>query len=131
MKLASDDILSEINVTPLVDVMLVLMIIFLVMAPVLTYSLNINLPNEQTQQLTKNEIVNIAINAKGDFFWNDDKISKQQLAKKLKSYAAVENQDSAPFFYLRADRNTPYEKISHVMVLAQKNGIVNIGLVSK
>jgi biopolymer transport protein ExbD len=131
MKLASDDILSEINVTPLVDVMLVLMIIFLVMAPVLTYSLNINLPNEQTQQLTKNDIVNIAINAKGDFFWNEDKISKQQLAKNLKSYAAENNQKSAAFFYLRADRNTPYEKISHVMVLAQKNGIVNIGLVSK
>ena len=122
--------MSEINVTPLVDVMLVLLIIFLITIPVITQSVKVELPkaaNIPTQ--TKPENVNIAVNSQGDVFWNTMLVPSQDaLLDRIKAVAVMTPQ---PEIHVRGDRNTAYEHIGRVIVLAQRGGIQKIGFITE
>ena len=125
-----DKAISEINVTPLVDVMLVLLIIFLITIPVITQSVKVELPkaaNIPTQ--TKPENINIAVNAEGDVFWNTMMVPTQEaLLERIKSVAVLTPQ---PEIHVRGDRGTAYEHIGRVIVLAQRGGIQKIGFITE
>ena len=122
--------ISEINTTPLVDVMLVLLIIFLITVPVITQSVKVDLPkaaNIPTQ--TKPENVNIAVDAEGNIYWNTAMIPTQEaLLDRLKSVAVL---DPQPEIHVRGDRATAYEHIGRLMVLCQRAGIQKVGFITE
>ena len=122
--------MSEINTTPLVDVMLVMLIIFLITIPVITQSVKVDLPkaaNIPTQ--TKPENINIAVDAEGNIYWNTSLVPTQEaLLDRLKSIAVL---DPQPEVHVRGDRGTAYEHIGRVMVLAQRGGIQKIGFITE
>jgi biopolymer transport protein ExbD len=125
-----DKPMSEINTTPLVDVMLVMLIIFLITIPVITQSVKVELPkaaNIPTQ--TKPENINIAVDAEGNVYWNTSLVPTQEaLLDRLKSIAVL---DPQPEVHVRGDRGTAYEHIGRVMVLAQRSGIMKIGFITE
>jgi biopolymer transport protein ExbD len=122
--------MSEINVTPLVDVMLVLLIIFLITIPVITQSVKVELPkaaNQATQ--TKPENINIAVDKDGNVYWNTALVPTQEiLLDRLKSVAV---QVPQPEIHVRGDRLTKYEYVGRVMVLCQRSGIVKVGFITE
>jgi biopolymer transport protein ExbD len=125
-----DKSISEINVTPLVDVMLVLLIIFLITIPVITQSVKVDLPkaaNIPTQ--TKPENVNIAVDAEGNVFWNTALVpTPDALLERIKAVAVM---DPQPEIHLRGDRATSYEHIGRVMVACQRGGIQKVGFITE
>ena len=125
-----DKAISEINVTPLVDVMLVLLIIFLITIPVITQSVKVELPkaaNIPTQ--TKPENINVAVDKEGNVYWNTMLVPTQEaLLDRIKSVAT---QDPQPEIHVRGDRATAYEHIGRVMVLAQRAGIQKVGFITE
>jgi len=122
--------MSEINTTPLVDVMLVMLIIFLITIPVITQSVKVELPkaaNIPTQ--TKPENVNIAVDAQGNVYWNTALVPTQEaLLARLKAIAVL---DPQPEVHVRGDRATAYEHIGRVIVLAQRGGIQKVGFITE
>lgn len=121
--------MSEINTTPLVDVMLVLLIIFMVTAPLITNTVNVNLPKTKSVATPqKPNVVKIAVRENGEIFWNDKKVEGQNLHLLLRS-AIEKNPDSE--LHLESDKNTRYEDIVKIMVEAQRAGISKLGFVSK
>jgi biopolymer transport protein ExbD len=125
-----DKPMSEINTTPLVDVMLVLLIIFLITIPVITQSVKVDLPkaaNIPTQ--TKPENVNIAVDASGNVFWNTAMVPTQEmLLERLKGVAVM---DPQPEVHVRGDKQTKYEYIGRVIVLCQRSGIQKVGFITE
>jgi biopolymer transport protein ExbD len=125
-----DKAISEINVTPLVDVMLVLLIIFLITIPVITQSVKVELPkaaNIPTQ--TKPENINIAVDREGNMYWNTMLVPTQDaLLTRIKAVAVM---DPQPEIHVRGDRGTAYEHIGRVIVLAQRGGIQKIGFITE
>jgi biopolymer transport protein ExbD len=121
--------MSEMNTTPLVDVMLVLLIIFIITAPLITNSVNINLPSSKSSATPeKPNVVNVGIDEKERLFWNGKEISEDQLALMLED--AVKNNSNTEM-RLQADRNTRYEKITDVMTKADKAGISKMGFATR
>jgi len=125
-----DKPMSEINTTPLVDVMLVLLILFLITIPVITQSVKVDLPkaaNIPTQ--TKPENINIAVDAQGNVFWNTAMVPNQEaLLERIKQVAVM---DPQPEIHLRGDRGTAYEHIGRVMVACQRGGIMKVGFITE
>jgi len=125
-----DKPMSEINTTPLVDVMLVLLILFLITIPVITQSVKVDLPkaaNIPTQ--TKPENINIAVDAEGRVFWNTALVPNQEaLLERIKQVAVM---DPQPEIHLRGDRGTAYEHIGRVMVACQRGGIMKVGFITE
>ena len=125
-----DKPMSEINTTPLVDVMLVLLIIFLITVPVITQSVKVELPkaaNIPTQ--TKPENINIAVDKDGNVYWNTSLVPTQDaLLDRLKSVAVL---DPQPEIHVRGDKHTQYESIGRVMVLCQRSGILKVGFITE
>lgn len=120
--------MSEINVTPLVDVMLVLVIIFIITAPLLTHGIKIDLPKAaSTANPEKPETVTLSLDAKGKVFWNDQPVADDQLAAKMAEAAAKEPQ---PELHLRADHNTRYQKLAEIMSAARNAGLTKLGFVT-
>jgi biopolymer transport protein ExbD len=122
--------MSEINVTPLVDVMLVLLIIFIITIPVITQSVKVELPkaaNQATQ--TKPENINIAVDKEGNVYWNTALVPSQEaLLDRLKSVAVMIPQ---PEIHVRGDRATKYEHVGRVVVLTQRAGIQKVGFITE
>ncbi|MBS1134715.1 MAG: exbD [Burkholderiaceae bacterium] len=122
--------ISTINTTPLVDVMLVLLIIFLITVPVITQSVKVDLPkaaNIPTQ--TKPENVNIAVDAEGNIFWNTGLVPTQEaLLERLKAVAVM---DPQPEVHVRGDKRTKYEHVGRVIVLCQRSGIQKVGFITE
>jgi biopolymer transport protein ExbD len=122
--------MSEINTTPLVDVMLVLLIIFLITIPVITQSVKVDLPkaaNIPTQ--TKPENINIAVDKDGKVYWNTQLVpDAEALSKKLREVAMLNPQ---PEVHVRGDRETKYENIGRVIVLCQRNNILKVGFITE
>ncbi|WP_345794310.1 biopolymer transporter ExbD [Thauera sp. JM12B12] len=119
---------SEINMVPLIDVMLVLLIVFMITAPLLTHSVKIDLPqasSNPTQE--KPETVSVSIDGEGKVFWNDEGVDTVALPARLAAAAA---QTPQPELHLRADRNTRYEVIADVMSQARTAGIEKMGFVT-
>jgi len=122
--------MSEINTTPLVDVMLVLLILFLITIPVITQSVKVDLPkaaNIPTQ--TKPENINIAVDAEGNVFWNTARLpNNEALLERIKQIAVM---DPQPEIHVRGDRATAYEHIGRVIVTCQRGGIVKVGFITE
>jgi biopolymer transport protein ExbD len=119
---------AEINVVPLVDVMLVLLVIFIITAPLLTHSVKIELPKASSNpNITKPEHIEFAIREDGSLFWNGELIPKETLAAR---FALEAKKDPQPELHIRADRLVYYEKVAQVMSEATKTGLVRIGFVT-
>jgi biopolymer transport protein ExbD len=120
--------MSEINTTPLVDVMLVLLIIFIITAPLITNSINVNLPSSKASStIEKPDIVKLGLDINGKLFWNGREINKADLAELLNS-AVDKNPETE--IHLQADRNIRYQKITDLMTEIKKAGIVKLGFIS-
>jgi len=123
-----NEALAEINMVPLIDVMLVLLIIFMVTAPLLTHAVKVDLPKASSSaNITKPDNVQLAIDSGGRVFWNGEAVDAAQLAARLKTTAALQPQ---PELHIRAERTTPYEKVAQVMSEAARQGVVRIGFVT-
>ena len=121
--------ISEINVTPFVDVMLVLLIIFMVTAPLLTAGIKINLPESASVlKNEKNDPVTISMNSKGDIYIQKKKISPDDLIKKL---IALKGQNKDLKIYVKGDKNLNYGKIMDLMSFINKSGFKKVALVTK
>ena len=125
-----DEVVSAINTTPLVDVMLVLLIIFLITIPVVIQQVPMELPKERnvvTQ--TKPENITISINKDGDLFWGMEYVpSTKALFEKLKVVAV---QNPQPEVHVRADENTRYEFVGRVVATCQRASILKIGFITE
>lgn len=120
--------MSEINMVPLIDVMLVLLIVFMITAPLLTHAVKIDLPTAASEASNeKPETVTLALDAAGTLFWNDQKIADNELAARLASAAA---QAVQPELHLRADRDTRYQRLAQIMSAARSAGIRKMGFVT-
>ncbi|MDX1974546.1 MAG: biopolymer transporter ExbD [Rickettsiales bacterium] len=120
--------MAEINTTPLVDVMLVLLIIFLVTAPMLTQAVKLELPNETATQIQDEKPITLSIDANGQYYWNDTPITMETLSQRFQEAAATNPKQP---IHLRADKKTPYEKVSHILAAAQRNSLNNIGFITQ
>jgi biopolymer transport protein ExbD len=121
--------MADMNVVPLVDVMLVLLVIFIVTAPLLTHAVKIDLPKASSSvNITKPEHIELGLREGGELFWNGEAVSLEALARHLAAAAARPVQ---PELHIRADRHVHYEKVAQVMALAAKAGLVRIGFVSE
>ncbi|MBI5862120.1 MAG: biopolymer transporter ExbD [Rhodocyclales bacterium] len=120
--------LAEMNVVPLVDVMLVLLVIFIVTTPLLTHAVKIDLPKASSSaNVTKPEHIEFGIRENGELFWAGEAVTLEQLPARFAAAAAVQPQ---PELHIRADRDVRYEKVARVMSLAAKAGLVRIGFVT-
>ena len=121
--------MAEINTTPLVDVMLVLLVIFIITAPLFHQAVQIDLPRVDSRKLDEKPLVlQVALNAAGQVLIDGTPVAREDLAARFG--AAAGNGNSAPEMHLRADRDTHYEKVTAVMALAQKAGIAKIAFVT-
>jgi len=124
-----DEVVSSINTTPLVDVMLVLLIIFLITIPVVIQSTPVQLPKETNQPTqTKPENINIAVTKDGDVFWNNELVDDKKLLARLKEIAQKQPQ---PEVHVRGDRNARYEFVGRVVFACQRAGILKIGFITE
>lgn len=120
--------LAEINMVPLIDVMLVLLVIFIVTAPLLTHAVKVDLPRASSSpNLTKPDNIQLAIDAESQVYWNGTVITAEQLAANFTEAAAQQPQ---PELHIRAERTTPYEKVAQVMSEAARQGLTRIGFVT-
>ena len=120
--------MSEINVTPMVDVMLVLLIIFMITAPLITHKIAIDLPQAAAvKNPDKPDIVTLSIDASGKLFWNDQPVTADEWKVRVRSAALKEPQ---PELHLRAEKTTQYQQLAEIMADAQAAGMVKIGFVT-
>jgi len=125
----TDDVMNEINMTPLVDVMLVLLIIFIITVPVMKHAVNIDLPRATNQpQDVKPEIVRLSVDAAGAYYWNETRVEDAKLQPMLQAEAAREPQ---PELHIRGDKSVRYEKVAQAMAAAQHAGIRKIGFITE
>ncbi len=121
--------MAEINTTPLVDVMLVLLVVFIITAPLLTHALRVDLPDVQAPVTAeKPETIRVSIDAAGVVHWNDEALDG--LAALDARLAQAASSKPQPELHLRAERSTRYERIAEVMSSAQRAGIERIGFVT-
>jgi biopolymer transport protein ExbD len=120
--------MSEINTTPLVDVMLVLLVIFIITAPLLTHAVKIDLPQASSKPLTEiPEAVTLSIDDTGNTYWNDMPMVAGELKARLEAAA---QKTPPPEVHIRADKNTRYQLLAELMADAQNAGITKLGFIS-
>jgi biopolymer transport protein ExbD len=123
-----DDINSTINTTPLVDIMLVLLIIFLITIPVVIKSVPITLPvASNIVTITKQENITIAVDTAGNYYWNDAPVNNDELLNMLKDAAVKVPQ---PEVHIRGDRNARFEAIGRVLADLQRSAILKVGFIT-
>ncbi len=125
-----DELVSAINTTPLVDVMLVLLIIFLITIPVVTQSIQVDLPKEKNiPTQTKPENIVISVSKEGDVYWNLQQVpDNNDLVERLKRVSVL---DPQPEVHIRGDGGARYEFVGKVVVACQRAGIVKIGFITE
>jgi biopolymer transport protein ExbD len=125
-----DQLNATINTTPLVDVMLVLLIVFLIAVPVVTKVKKVELPNvENIPTLSKPENIVVTVDTEGLYYWNAELLpSKDELLKRLREKAPIKPQ---PEVHIRGDLNTRYEHVGRVVAYCQKAGIVRVGFLTQ
>ncbi|MBV8623202.1 MAG: biopolymer transporter ExbD [Herbaspirillum sp.] len=120
--------MADINVTPMVDVMLVLLVIFIIAAPMFTHAIKLDLPTAQSAPAPeKPETITLGIDAAGKLYWNDQQVSSEELDARL---AAASHKEPQPELQLRADKSTRYQTIAEVMAAAQGAGMTKLGFVT-
>ena len=125
-----DEVLSQINTTPLVDVMLVLLIIFLITIPVVTTSIPVSLPKERVEERqSKPENIIISVDKAGGIFWYDARVANvETLVDKLKK---VSRMDPQPEVQIRGDMSARYEGVGKIMYACQRAGIVKVAFITE
>ena len=125
-----DQVMSEINTTPLVDIMLVLLIIFLITSPVVLKLQKINLPLETNQTLkAKPENINIVVNKDGEMYWNQTRLKDTDALFAFLKIEAVK--DPQPEVHVRGDQDVRYEYIGRVIYTTQRAGIQKVGFITE
>ncbi|WP_322078898.1 ExbD/TolR family protein [Burkholderia cepacia] len=125
----NDEVISAINTTPLVDVMLVLLIIFLITIPVVTHTIQVQLPAERVQPLqTQPKSIEIAVNRQGDLFWGTEHVNLPTLVSRLK---AISTQAPQPDVHVRGDQATPYQYIGRVVAACERAGVVKVAFITQ
>ena len=120
--------MAEINMIPLIDVMLVLLVIFIITAPLLTHSVKIDLPKAASRpNLTKPDNIQLGIKSDGHVYWNGEAVEKTELVKRMTAAATV---DPQPEVHIRADATTEYQKVAEVMSIAARVGLMKIGFIT-
>lgn len=121
--------MSDINMTPLVDVMLVLLIIFIIAVPVITHSVKVDLPRaDNTPNEIKPQTINLSVTADGKLHWDESDISFEELPQRLAIEASKQPQ---PEIHIRGDRKVAYEEVIKVMAAVQRAGILKLGFVTE
>ncbi|MGS0894124.1 ExbD/TolR family protein [Burkholderia stagnalis] len=124
-----DEVIAQINTTPLVDVMLVLLIIFLITIPVVTHTVPLDLPKQAVQPLqSQPKSIEIAVDRRGDFFWNETRIDAPTLLMRLKDVAV---QTPQPDVHVRGDESTRYEFIGRVVTACERAGIEKVSFITE
>jgi biopolymer transport protein ExbD len=125
-----DEVISTINTTPLVDIMLVLLIIFLITIPVVTTSIPVQLPKERNEiRETKPENIVLSVDAKGGIFWNDLRIaSTTVLIDRLKKISVLTPQ---PEVQIRGDGSARYDSVGRIIYACQRAGIAKVGFITE
>ncbi len=126
---ADDEVIAAINTTPLVDVMLVLLIIFLITIPVVTHTVPVTLPKETVNPLqTKPQSIELAVDQTGDVYWNTQRVDAATLLAKLKTVSA---QTPQPEIHVRGDQATRYESIGRVVTACERAGIAKVVFITQ
>ncbi len=125
----TDEVMNEINMTPLVDVMLVLLIIFIITVPVMKHAVNVELPQASSQrEQVKPETLRLSVDAAGLYYLNGAGLSDADLSARLQSEAAKEPQ---PELHIRGDKAVRYERVAQAMAAAQRAGLRKIGFITE
>ena len=121
--------MAEINVTPFVDVMLVLLVIFMITAPLMQHSLEVQLPQESTEPVQVKEIPSVTLKGNKKVFWNEDEmVNLLILSRKVEEYLS-NNQNGG--LYLKADKTLDYGFVMQVIATVRRAGVENIGMVTE
>ena len=125
----SDEVMNEINMTPLVDVMLVLLIFFIITIPVMKHAINIDLPRATNQpQDAKPETIRLTVDSAGAYYWNETPLAEIELAPRLQNAATRQPQ---PELHIRGDKAVRYERVAQAMAAAQRAGMRKIGFITE
>ncbi len=125
----SDDVMNEINMTPMVDIMLVLLIIFIITIPVMKHTVNVDLPRATNEaQNIKPETLRLTVDAQGAYFLNEASVTDADLPMLLKM-ASVQNPQ--PELHIRGDKSVRYERVAQAMAAAQQAGLHKIGFITE
>src|SRR5213595_3656870 len=125
-----DEVVSSINTTPLVDVMLVLLIIFLITIPVITQTVKVDLPKVANQPTkTKPENITVAIDAEGDVFWNQSRVPNDQAL--LDHVKSVARQNPQPEIHIRGDSQARFAEIGRTIYMIQRGGVVKVAFITE
>ena len=123
-----DEVMSEINMIPFIDVMLVLLIIFIITVPVMKHAVNVQLPQASNEkELIKPETLRLTV-ADGSYWLGEERITDEQLAARLQAEAAKTPQ---PDLHIRGDRDVRYERVAQAMAAAQQAGLARIGFITE
>lgn len=124
-----DDVLSEINMVPLIDVMLVLLIVFIITVPVIQHAVKVDLPQASTQKVqSKPATVQLSVDAQGQYHWNQTPVSDAELQTRL---ATAAQQQPQPELHIRGDKAVRYERVAQAMATAQRAGIQKLGFITE
>ncbi|TDY00536.1 ExbD/TolR family protein [Thiohalophilus thiocyanatoxydans] len=124
---SSEQPMAEINMIPLVDVMLVLLVVFIITAPVITHAVKVELPAaSSTPSEQDEETVIVSIEADGQLIWKEEPVSWEQFVNRVQGLGRAQ-----PELHLQADRSATYEQIAKVMAVARRHGVENIGFVTE
>ncbi len=123
------DVLSEINMIPLIDVMLVLLIVFIITVPVMKHSVNVDLPQASTQvNPDKPATVRLSVDSQGQYHWNEAAVSDAELQTRLEAAA---QQSPQPDLHIRGDKAVRYERVAQAMATAQRAGVRKLAFVTE
>ena len=124
-----DEVMSEINMVPFIDVMLVLLVIFIITVPVMKHAVNVQLPRAANEkEVVQPQTLRLTVQADGSYALGDEKIADDQLAARLQAEAQKQPQ---PDLHIRGDRDVRYERVVQAMAAAQQAGLKKIGFVTE
>ncbi len=123
------EVLSEINMVPLIDVMLVLLIVFMITVPVMKNSIDVDLPQATAQRSQdKPETIRLSVDAEGRYHWNDAPVTDGELQTRLET---ASQQEPQPELHIRGDKSVRYERVAQAMAAAQRAGVRKLGFITE
>ena len=124
-----DEVMSEINMVPFIDVMLVLLVIFIITVPVMKHAVNVQLPRAANEkEVIQPQTLRLTVQADGSYWLDEQKLADDQLGARLQAAAARQPQ---PDLHIRGDRDVRYERVAQAMAAAQQAGLKKIGFVTE